>query len=776
MLVACIAYLLALPTAAPQEPAPQPNVLIVYTDDQGYGDCGALNPDCRFATPNLDRLAQEGMVFRDGHSASGVCSPSRYALMTGRYAWRTRLKRGVLRADGECLIAAGRATLATKLRSAGYDTAAFGKWHMGMQIPGTKGQREWRQRVSDGPLQHGFEHFYGIPASMNFGVLTWFDDDVAIEPASLWTRKKFPASEIEHPPRDYRMAPPFDVARQRPGDLEVAPSFVDEDVLRITTEHAIEFVEQDRGGRPFFAYVALTSPHLPHCTAREFRGKSGMGNYGDFLVETDHRVGQLLDALDRAAVADNTIVLFTSDNGAENNYKDWLARYQHRSNGPWRGGKRDLYEGGHRVPFFVRWPALVAAGTTSDALIGQVDVLATICELLGLPLADNQAEDSISFASALRGGKSERTSIVHHAGDGRFGYRSGSDKLVLPAPRLGAAPELYDLEQDPGERNNLAKTTPERAGSMLEDLRRVVQAGSSRPGAEGKNDGETWWPQLTFIERPAITETYKTVGGVELRITRWLPQSHRPKDTRPAVVFFFGGGWNGGKLSQFEPQARYLASRGMVAAVADYRVKSRHRTTPFEAVADAKSAVRWLRTHAKRLGIDPERIAAGGGSAGGHLAACTGLIEGLDEPGESTKILSQANALLLFNPVFDNGPGEYGHKRLGARWREISPRHHIDADAPPTLVFFGSKDIHVPVATAKSFQAAMQQAGARCDLHIYEGQPHGFFNKFRSVEHYRLTVAAMDRFLASLGWLDGEPTIGATAEGATNGDTGSSRK
>ena len=252
---------------------------------------------------------------------------------------------------------------------------------------------------------------------------------------------------------------------------------------------------------------------------------------------------------------------------------------------------------------------------------------------------------------------------------------------------------------------------------------------------------------------PSHREVYKTIGDVELAIELIVPDGHTDRDQRPAIVFFFGGGWTGGTVEQFRPQAEHLAERGMVAALADYRVRSRHKTSPFACVADGKAAVRWLRANSERLGLDPKRIAAGGGSAGGHVAAAAGVIDGLEEKGADMTISSRPDALVLFNPVFDNGPGGWGHNRVKARWREISPMHNITADAPPTTVFLGSEDKLIPVATARAYQARMEAVGARCDVHIYEGQGHGFFNRSRSAASYDATVAEMDRFLASLGWL-----------------------
>jgi acetyl esterase/lipase len=261
----------------------------------------------------------------------------------------------------------------------------------------------------------------------------------------------------------------------------------------------------------------------------------------------------------------------------------------------------------------------------------------------------------------------------------------------------------------------------------------------------------------------ARTEVYKTIGEVSLSLHIFEPKGHAATDQRPVAVFFFGGGWNGGTPKQFEPHCRYLASRGMVAITADYRVKSRQGTTPFECVKDGKSAIRWVRANAAKLGIDPQRIAAGGGSAGGHVAAATGTVSGLEEAGEQTNVSSKPNALLLFNPVYDNGPKGYGYSRVKDRYKEISPMHNIDSTSPPTIVFLGTKDSLIPVATAKAYEAKMKAAGCRCDTHLYEGQPHGFFNKGRSDDKfYNATVLAMDKFLISLKWLQGKPTIGAT--------------
>jgi acetyl esterase len=277
----------------------------------------------------------------------------------------------------------------------------------------------------------------------------------------------------------------------------------------------------------------------------------------------------------------------------------------------------------------------------------------------------------------------------------------------------------------------------------------------------------------------AKVEFYKVASGDELKLYILNPKGHKPKtDQRPAIVFFFGGGWNGGTPTQFEQHSRYLAARGMVAAVADYRVKSRQGTDPRACVADGKSAVRYLRTHARRLGIDPKRIAAGGGSAGGHVAATTGFIDGYDDEKENLKISSKANALALYNPVYDNGPKGYGHDRVKEYWKGFSPAQNITKDDPPAVVFLGSKDSLIPVSTAEKFKADMEKVGLKSHLHIYEGQPHGFFNERKGgTEIFFDTIRKTDKFLVEVGYLKGgvdemamkavsQPPVAKKAKGA----------
>ena len=251
---------------------------------------------------------------------------------------------------------------------------------------------------------------------------------------------------------------------------------------------------------------------------------------------------------------------------------------------------------------------------------------------------------------------------------------------------------------------------------------------------------------------------YKQVEDTKLFLHVFNPKDHKASDRRPAIVFFFGGGWNGGTPKQFEPHCTYLASRGMVAITAEYRVKSRNKTTPFECVKDGKSAIRWVRTNAAKLGVDPKRVAAGGGSAGGHVAAATGNCLGLEEEGENLKVSSKPDVLVLFNPVYDNSSKGYGHDRVKPRWKEISPMHNIRKGAPPTIVFLGTKDKLIPVSTAQEYEKRLVAVGSRSELHLYKGATHGFFNKGKG-DAYPDTLIKMDDFLNSLGWLKGDPII-----------------
>lgn len=517
-----------------QENRIKPNIIIIYTDDQGYGDVGALNPQARFQTPNMDKIANEGVIFTDGHSSDGVCTPSRYSLLTGRYSWRTSLKKGVLRADGPCLIESDRMTIASLLGDNGYNTAMVGKWHLQMEFVGEKGKdRNWSAPFKDGPIEHGFDYFFGIPASMNYGILTYLENDQVLDPPVLWTKKKAvndPRSFRDNVrPNDYRMTPPYRrEAGEGGGWIEVAPSFNDELVLETFVTKAVDYInkaaKEAKAGKPFFLYLPLTSPHLPHCTHPDFKGKSSCGNYGDFIEETDYRVGQVLDALEANKITENTLIIFSSDNGAETNYSYHKEIYQHHSSLHFKGGKRDIYEGGHRVPFLMRWPAVIKAGSTVDIPVCQTDYLATVADIVGVSLPENAGEDSYSLLPAMTREITDNTlrgPLVHHSASGHFAIREGKWKLNLFRGSGGSLKpsfidpqegeplyELYDLEADPGETQNLFFIHPDIVDRLKRKITKIVERGRTTPGdpQDYVNDN---WDQLTWKEFTGTNKSTK---------------------------------------------------------------------------------------------------------------------------------------------------------------------------------------------------------------------------------------------------------------------------
>ncbi|PZX51012.1 arylsulfatase A [Algoriphagus chordae] len=502
----------------------KPNIIIIYTDDQGYGDVGALNPDAKFLTPNMDKIANQGLIFTDGHSSDAVCTPSRYSLLTGRYSWRTDLKKGVLNADGPGLIEEGRMTIASLLQENGYNTAMIGKWHLQMDFVGSLGKdRDWSAPFEDGPIDHGFDYFFGIPASLNYGVLTYLENDRVLDPPVLWTKKKAvtdPRSFRDNVnPNDYRMTPPYLSEKGEGGGwVEVAPTFNDELVLESLSSHAVDYINKAavdaKHGKPFFLYLPLTSPHLPHSTHPDFRGLSECGNYGDFMQETDYRVGQILDALDANGIAENTLVIFSSDNGAETNYTYHQKVYDHYSNLNFKGGKRDIYEGGHRVPFLMRWPAKIKAGSKVDVAVCQTDYLATIAAIVGATVPENAGEDSYNLLPLMMGETADlelRGAVIHHSVTGHFAIREGKWKLNMLRGSGGSLQpvfaktepgepiyELYNMEADPGETRNLFDQYPELVKQLTSKITEIISNGRSTPGAP-QDFVKSDWPQLTWM-------------------------------------------------------------------------------------------------------------------------------------------------------------------------------------------------------------------------------------------------------------------------------------
>ncbi len=493
-----------------------PNIIFILADDQGFGDVSALNSESKIPTPNIDRLAKEGMYFSDAHTSSSVCTPTRYSVLTGRYHWRTHLQSGVLGGFSEPLIDSDRLTVAGFLKDYGYETACVGKWHLGMNWPlkegGTANDKgdfskkgiaigwnvDYTAPIKNGPVDVGFDTFFGISASLDMPPYVYIQDRVPTEVATV------------------------EKAFHRPGPA--GASFEAVDVLPKITERTVEIIEEQgkkEKKSPFFIYFPLNAPHTPIVPSEEWKGKSGINDYGDFTMQVDSTVGRVLDALDSAGLAENTLIIFTTDNGCSPQADfPTLEAAGHHPSYIYRGHKADIFEGGHRVPFLVRWPGKVKPGTKSDQIIGQFDLIATAAEIVGGKIPDGAGEDSISFLPALLGNEETiRTSIISQSINGSFAIRDGNWKLALcpgsggwSNPRPGrtdfsAMPpvQLFDLSADPGEENNLATEHPDRVATMKAALEKAV------------NDGRT-------TEGPALQ------NDVPVKIMKNVPKASKPKE------------------------------------------------------------------------------------------------------------------------------------------------------------------------------------------------------------------------------------------------------
>lgn len=460
------------------EAADSPNILLILADDMGYGDVQALNPKSKIPTPSLNGLAEEGMTFTDAHSPSAVCTPTRYGLLTGRYCWRSRLKRGVLNGYSDPLIETDRATVASFLKAQGYLTGIVGKWHLGLgwvRQPNSD-TIDFTKPVTHGPNTLGFDHSYIIPASLDFPPYVYLQNHRVTEPLTVdQDKQSFPA-----------------FLRQGPR----AKDLVMEEVLDRLADEASDFIARGaRDDRPFFLYLPLSAPHKPVLPHPRFRGKTDLGPYGDFVVQVDETVGQVLAAIDKAGVKENTLVIYTSDNGSFMYRRDdasqpdhvsdeTLQAYRadhHTANYVFRGTKADIWEAGHHVPFFARWPAKVEAGSKCESTICLTDFFATAAQILEQDRPSDAAPDSFSIVPALEGKQWTRpVPVIHHSANGMFAIRSGDWKLVTgngsggrQAPR-GKPFErpygLFNLADDVGETKNQIERQAEIAAELEEAL------------------------------------------------------------------------------------------------------------------------------------------------------------------------------------------------------------------------------------------------------------------------------------------------------------------
>lgn len=482
------------PRSAAQPAPKRPNVIIVCADDLGWGDTSCYGARA-LRTPNIDRLAREGLRFTDAHSAAATCTPSRYALLTGEYAFRKR-GTGVLPGDAALIIEPGRPTLASIFRRAGYATAVVGKWHLGLGSTNL----DWNGAIRPGPNDVGFDYSFIMAATADRVPCVYVRNDQVVNFDPLDPIRVSYRGPVGSDP----------TGRENPGLLRMRPShghdmtivngvsrigymsggksarWLDETMADTFTDEAVGFLERHRSA-PFFLYFALHDPHVPRIPHPRFVGKSGLGPRGDAIVQADACVERLVAALDRLGLARRTLVLLTSDNGAvvDDGYKDEAVERlgSHLPNGPWRGGKYSKFEGGTRVPLIVRWPGVVRPGV-SGALVGQVDFIASMAGLLGTEIPGGSAGDSENHLAALLGRTTQgRSELVEHAGG--LGLRAGNWKYIEPADGVAVdrntntelansrEPQLYDLANDPGERQNLARELPERTATMAERLRAI---------------------------------------------------------------------------------------------------------------------------------------------------------------------------------------------------------------------------------------------------------------------------------------------------------------
>ncbi len=465
----------------------RPNIVIILADDLGYGDTQPFNPDSKIATPNFNQLAKEGLMFTDAHSGSGVCTPTRYGLLCGRYAWRTRLKRGVLGGYSKPLVDVEQQTFAGQLQKAGYHTHVIGKWHLGLGwqwrdqepdninffgIAGDANSVDYSKPLTDGPLDHGFSSCYLFPASLDMSPYVFIKDrQVEMAPTKVMDGKKFPDF--------YRKG-------------ETYEGFRVEDVLNLLTTKAEEYIaEQAKTESPFCLYFPLTAPHKPVSPSENFVGQTMLGPYGDFITEVDATVGRVMKALAANGVAENTLLIVTSDNGSfmysrsdatdhvADKTKQQFHPDNHRANGPLRGTKADVFEAGHRVPYYVRWPNGMAkelVGTKDETTICHTDIMRTICALGKAEFDPVASPDSFDYSPILKGGSMDRPPVINHSANGTFAIRDGQWKLVLgsgsggrekPSGKPFSKPyQLYKLDNDLAEKNSLLEAETDRVKAM----------------------------------------------------------------------------------------------------------------------------------------------------------------------------------------------------------------------------------------------------------------------------------------------------------------------
>ena len=490
----------------------KPNIIYILADDLGYGDIKSFNPEGKIATPNVDDMVNNGIKFTDMHTSSAVCSPTRYGILTGRYNWRTSLKSSVLSGYSKALITQERTTIADMLKTQGYNTAYVGKWHLGwdwnfvnedtdlnydkLKI---KPEVDFSKPITNGPSTHGFDYSFGFCGSLDMPPYVYVENDM---PTMIPTKTT--------------------LSRDKKGFWRAgltSDDFVHATVLQDLTDKAVDFIDKNANKEaPFFLYFPLPAPHTPILPTTEFMGRSNTNMYGDFVMQVDDVVGQIRAVLKKQGISENTLLVFTSDNGCSPraNFAE-LANVKHNPSYVFRGAKADIFEGGHRVPFVVEWPENALKNASSDKTICTTDFVATCAEITGYNLKDTEAEDSFSMLPLINGETDSniREYTVHHSIDGFFAIREGDWKLNVcegsggwsyPSPRdikeenldLPAL-QLYNLKEDIGETKNLATEFPDKVAELKKALKKIILDGRSTPGEVQENDGMKGWKQVVEI-------------------------------------------------------------------------------------------------------------------------------------------------------------------------------------------------------------------------------------------------------------------------------------
>ncbi|MBU2950875.1 arylsulfatase [Tamlana agarivorans] len=497
----------ACKSESPKESTPKkPNIVYILADDLGYGDVQSYNPEGKIPTPHLDNMAKNGLLFTDAHTSSSVCTPTRYGILTGRYNWRSKLKKHVLNGYSKSLIKQERTTIADMLKSQGYNTAFIGKWHLGwdwelkdqdsLKVNGLS--VDFTKPVKNGPTTHGFDYAFGFCGSLDMPPYVYIENEMPTMVPTEYTRSKGMKS-------------------WRKG--LTADDFSHIKVLQDITDKAVTYIsDKAKEDKPFFLYLPLPAPHTPILPTEAFLGKSKTNIYGDFVMQVDDVVNQVREALKKQGISENTLLVFTSDNGCspKADFKT-LETFGHDPSNPLRGHKADIYEGGHRVPFIVEWPAKGLKNKTSDKVICTTDFFATCAEIAGYNMPDSEGEDSYSMLPLISGESNNaiREYTVHHSIDGRFAIRQGDWKLAFcpgsggwsaPRPRdiiknkLVLPPlQLFNLKDDIGETKNVIDENPEVAVQLKAALKKIILDGRSTPGEIQANEGMAGWTQIESI-------------------------------------------------------------------------------------------------------------------------------------------------------------------------------------------------------------------------------------------------------------------------------------